>query len=191
MSAQFPDDDGRFGGYVDGEPVDPYGAEYQSRRLVPPPPPSSASVPDGQRGPDGPYPSYGQQGQQIPEGYPSYGRPAQYGQPAQQGPDGYPYYGRPAQYGQQGYPHYAYPAYVVAPKSPALAVFASFFIPGLGSMINGDVGKGIGILIGYVVSAVLAIVVIGFVGMLVFWVWGMVDGYNGAQRWNARHGIIS
>lgn len=187
MSAQFPDDDGRFGGYVDGEPVDPYGAEYQSR-LAPPPPPSSASVPDGQQGPERPYPSYGQQGQQMPEGYPSYGRPAQYGQ---QGPEGYPSYARPAQYGHQGYPHYAYPAYVVAPKSPALAVFASFFIPGLGSMINGDVSKGIGILIGYVVSVVLAIVVIGFVGMLVFWVWGMVDGYNGAQRWNARHGIIS
>jgi hypothetical protein len=23
------------------------------------------------------------------------------------------------------------------------------------------------------------------------WVWGMVDAYQGAQRWNRRHGIIS
>ncbi len=169
MSAQFPDDDGRFGGYVDGEPVDPYGADGQSGKLAPPPPPASAPVWYGQ----------GQYGQgQYGQG--QYGQ-GQYGQ-AQYG-DG--------SYGQQGYPHYPYPAYVVAPKSPALAVFASFFVPGLGSMINGDVSKGIGILIGYVISVVLAIVIIGFVGMLVFWVWGMVDGYNGAQRWNARHGILS
>jgi hypothetical protein len=25
----------------------------------------------------------------------------------------------------------------------------------------------------------------------VIWVWGMVDAYQGAQRWNHRHGIIS
>src|SRR3954466_9002635 len=28
----------------------------------------------------------------------------------------------------------------VAPKSPAVSALASFFVPGLGSMINGDVG---------------------------------------------------
>ncbi|WP_076261237.1 DUF2510 domain-containing protein [Intrasporangium flavum] len=79
----------------------------------------------------------------------------------------------------------------VAPKNPALSVLASFFLPGLGSMINGDVGKGVGILIGYFVSWVLTIVLVGFIGILGFWVWGMVDGYQGARLWNARHGIVS
>ena len=79
----------------------------------------------------------------------------------------------------------------VAPKSPAVSVLASFFLPGLGSMINGDVAKGIGILIGYLLSCVLVIVLIGIVGVLGFWVWGMVDAAAGARRWNGRHGILS
>ena len=79
----------------------------------------------------------------------------------------------------------------VAPKNPALSLLASFFLPGLGSMINGDVGKGVGILVGYFVSWVLTIVLVGFIGIIGFWVWGMVDGYQGARQWNARHGIYS
>jgi TM2 domain-containing membrane protein YozV len=79
----------------------------------------------------------------------------------------------------------------VAPKSPGLALVASFFIPGLGSMINGEVGKGIGILFGYFVSLLLTIVIIGIVGVIGFWIYGMVDAYNGAKLWNARHGIYS
>jgi TM2 domain-containing membrane protein YozV len=83
------------------------------------------------------------------------------------------------------------PAVGVAPKNPGISVLASFFLPGLGSMINGEVGKGVGILIGYFVSWLLVIIIVGIVGVLAFWIWGMVDGYQGAQRWNARYGIIS
>jgi TM2 domain-containing membrane protein YozV len=103
-----------------------------------------------------------------------------------------PGYGPPPPYSQAPapYPHHP-PGYQVAPKNPGLSLLASFFIPGLGSMVNGEVGKGIGILVGYLVSAVLVLLVIGIVGMLGFWIWGMVDAYQGAQKWNARHGIIS
>ena len=83
------------------------------------------------------------------------------------------------------------PAGQVAPKNPALALLASFFLPGLGSMLNGEGGKGAGILIGYLVCIPLSFVLIGIPGMLAFWIWGMVDGYQGAQRWNARYGILS
>ncbi|WP_411283641.1 DUF2510 domain-containing protein [Lapillicoccus sp.] len=83
------------------------------------------------------------------------------------------------------------PAIQVAPKNPALALLASFFIPGLGSMLNGEVGKGVGILIGYAVCWVLSFVLIGIPGLIAFWVWGLVDAYQGAQKWNARHGILS
>lgn len=94
-----------------------------------------------------------------------------------------PGYG-PATYGQP-------PSYGVAAKNPAVSLLISFFIPGVGSMVNGDVGIGVAILMGYLVSWVLTLVLIGFLGLLAFWVWGMVDAYTGAQRWNRRHGIVS
>ena len=94
------------------------------------------------------------------------------------------YAGSPVPYGYR-------PPMQVAPKSPGLSLLASFFIPGLGSMINGDVGKGIGILVGYLVSCVLVLILVGIVGVFGFWIWGMVDGYQGARTWNLRHGIIS
>lgn len=85
---------------------------------------------------------------------------------------------------------YVQAPYGVAAKSPALSLVASFFIPGLGSMINGDVAKGVGILFGYFFSLMLAALMIGIPGILAFWVWGMVDAYQGAKLWNARHGLI-
>jgi TM2 domain-containing membrane protein YozV len=119
---------------------------------------------------------------------PGYGQPPQ--QSARQGQPPPP--GLPPGYGQPPapYPHYP-PGYQVAPKNPGLSLLASFFIPGLGSMINGEAGKGVGILVGYLVSLVLVFVVIGIFGVLAFWIWGMVDAYQGAQKWNARHGFIS
>ena len=79
----------------------------------------------------------------------------------------------------------------VAPKNPAVSLLISFFIPGVGSMVNGDVGKGILILLGYLISFPLVFILIGFLGIFGFWIWGMVDAYKGAQKWNLRHGIIS
>ena len=111
--------------------------------------------------------------------------PVPYGQPPGYGPPGYYGPGRPPGYlGPQG-------PMTVAPKSPGLALLASFFIPGLGSMLNGEAGKGIGILAGYLVSVLFVLVAIGIFGVVGFWVWGMVDAYQGARKWNYRHGIIS
>ena len=80
---------------------------------------------------------------------------------------------------------------MVAPKNPAVSLIVSFFIPGVGSMINGDVGTGIAILVLYIIGWVLVIGLIGIPLAIGAWIWGMVDAYRGAQRWNARHGIIS
>ena len=79
----------------------------------------------------------------------------------------------------------------VAPKNPALGLIVSFFIPGLGSLINGATATGLIILGGYLVSCVLMLILIGFLTAPIFWIWGMIDGYQSAVRWNARHGIIS
>ena len=81
--------------------------------------------------------------------------------------------------------------YAVAPKSPGLALLASFFIPGLGSMLNGEVGKGVAILVSSVVCWVLAILIVPILVAVGLWIYGMVDAYSGAQKWNSQHGILS
>jgi len=79
----------------------------------------------------------------------------------------------------------------VAPKNAGLALLASFFIPGLGSLMVGRMGWGIGIFCAYVAAWVSMFVLIGFVLVPAVWIWGMVDAYVGAQSWNRRHGIVS
>jgi TM2 domain-containing membrane protein YozV len=79
----------------------------------------------------------------------------------------------------------------VAPKNPGLALVASFFIPGLGTLINGNVGLGIAIFAAYCVAWILCLVIIGFVLLPAVWVWGMIDAYQGAKKWNTAHGIVS
>lgn len=83
------------------------------------------------------------------------------------------------------------PSPQVAPKNAALAALASFFIPGLGSLIIGRVGWGVTIFCAYVLAWLSLIVLVGFVLIPAVWVWGMVDAYVGAQSWNRAHGIIS
>ena len=80
---------------------------------------------------------------------------------------------------------------MVAPKSPGLALLASFFIPGLGQLINGEAAKGVLMFFGYVFSFALMFVLIGFLTAPAIWIWGMVDAYTGAQRWNLQRGIVS
>jgi TM2 domain-containing membrane protein YozV len=79
----------------------------------------------------------------------------------------------------------------IAPKNPAVSLLISFFLPGVGSMVNGDVGTGIAILVLYLVGWVLAFVLIGIPLAIGAWIWGLIDAYQGAQRWNRAHGILS
>jgi TM2 domain-containing membrane protein YozV len=128
-------------------------------------------------------PSYQQpQGQAYQQ--PSYGQAYQ----PPQGQNGFP----PAPY-QQPYPagYGAPPVMQVAPKNPGIALLISFFIPGVGSLYAGKTNTGVIILIGYVISWVLTIVIIGFLGVFGFWVWGMIDAYTAAQSWNRVRGIES
>lgn len=83
----------------------------------------------------------------------------------------------------------------VARKEPGLSVLASFLLPGLGSIINGDVGAGIALMLIYFVSAVFFLcawaIVIGFVAipvMLLVWIGGMIHAHQGAIDFNIRAG---
>jgi TM2 domain-containing membrane protein YozV len=80
---------------------------------------------------------------------------------------------------------------MVAPKSPAGSVLLSIFIPGLGSMVNDNARVGVTILILNIIGWILAIVLIGIPLALGSWIWGLVDAYQSAQRWNRAHGIVS
>jgi TM2 domain-containing membrane protein YozV len=121
-----------------------------------------------------------------PYGPPSVPAPGPYGQQVQHAPIGSLANPQLA-YTQQGYVAVTQ----VAPKSPGLALLASFFVPGLGQLMNGQAGKGVLMFALYLFSFVLMFVLIGFLTAPAVWIWSMVDAYSGAQQWNARHGILS
>jgi TM2 domain-containing membrane protein YozV len=87
--------------------------------------------------------------------------------------------------------HTQQPPPEVAPKSPAMGVLLSVFIPGLGSMVNGKVGMGVTILTLNLLGWFLAFALIGIPIAIGTWIWGLVDGYLSAQQWNRARGIIS
>jgi TM2 domain-containing membrane protein YozV len=74
---------------------------------------------------------------------------------------------------------------VVAEKSPGLAAVLSFFWAGLGQIYNGEISKGILLMVAYVISCVLMAVVIGFITTPILWIYGMVDAYRTAEKFNA------
>ena len=47
------------------------------------------------------------------------------------------------------------------------------------------------ILVLNIIGWVLAIVLIGIPLAIGTWIWGLVDAYQSAQRWNRAHGIVS
>ncbi|MCT1863931.1 hypothetical protein HMPREF3086_08405 [Dietzia sp. HMSC21D01] len=130
-----------------------------------------------------------QHGAQPGHGTQPYAQP--YARPSDMQQYGMPQYGHPGQPHAQPYgamqPYGQYPP--ATRKDPALMLVASLLIPGLGTMLNGRVGRGVGILAGYGVGVLLSVVLIGLPIMFGFWVWGMVDAYQGAKDHNARHGL--
>ncbi len=83
------------------------------------------------------------------------------------------------------------PAWPAAPppRGPLVAMVASGFVPGLGTILNGEVGRGLGILSGFVTSCFLVLELVGIPGVIGFWAWGLVDAYRSTGRWNRRHGL--
>lgn len=69
-------------------------------------------------------------------------------------------------------------------KNPGLAAVLSFLVCGLGQIYNGQIGKGIGFIVGYFISWLLMFVIIGFITTPIIWIWGMVDAYKAATSMN-------
>ncbi len=67
-----------------------------------------------------------------------------------------------------------------AAKSPGIALLLSLLFCGIGQMYNGQVGKGILMLIG---SILAWFVLLGWV----IWIWSMIDAYHTAKTMNLRY----
>ena len=68
------------------------------------------------------------------------------------------------------------------PRLVPIALLASLVMPGLGSVLTGDVRRGVVILTGFVLSGLLLLPlgVPGIIAMFGFWLWGIVDLYDDA-----------
>ena len=74
-------------------------------------------------------------------------------------------------------------------KNPILSLVLSLVLPGLGTIINGETGKGIGIMVGFFVACILIVVLIGLAAAPAVWAYGLYDAYQGAKKWNVAHGF--
>jgi len=73
------------------------------------------------------------------------------------------------------------------PKNPGLAAILSFLLPGLGQMYNGEIGKGVMIVIVQVVNFALMAIVIGFITGPIVMIWAIYDAYKTAERINQQY----
>ncbi len=64
-------------------------------------------------------------------------------------------------------------------ENNAAPAIVNLFIPGVGQMMKGETAKGILFLLGCFISAMLMIVIIGFLLFPVIYIWSIVDAYQG------------
>ena len=63
-------------------------------------------------------------------------------------------------------------------KTHGFPALISFFIPGLGQLIKGNILKGIFIFIAMIISSLSSIILIGFITTPIIWIWNVYDAYN-------------
>jgi TM2 domain-containing membrane protein YozV len=71
-------------------------------------------------------------------------------------------------------------------KNPGLAAVLSFFISGLGQIYNGQIAKGVGLIVLQAINALLMFVLVGFITYPAVWIYGMYDAYKTAERINSK-----
>jgi len=78
-----------------------------------------------------------------------------------------------------------------AEKSPGVAAVLSFFWCGLGQIYNGQILKGIILMMLYGLSWLmihsLVFLLIGIITTPILWVYGMVNAYRAAERFNRQN----
>jgi hypothetical protein len=63
-------------------------------------------------------------------------------------------------------------------KTHGVPALFSFFIPGLGQLVKGDLSKAVGIWVALIISAFMSVIGIGFLMAMVVWVAQIYDAYN-------------
>jgi len=71
------------------------------------------------------------------------------------------------------------PTQVKTEKSAGIAAILSFFFTGSGQVYNGNLGKGIGILIGAIIGYFIFVI-----PGVIIWIYGVYDAYSTAQKMN-------
>jgi len=69
-------------------------------------------------------------------------------------------------------------------KNPGIAAIASFFFAGLGQIYNGEIGKGLLLIIVQTVNVFLIFLFIGFLTYPIVWIYGIYDAYTTAEKIN-------
>lgn len=69
-------------------------------------------------------------------------------------------------------------------KNPGIAAVLSFFWTGVGQIYNGQILKGLLLIVLQAVNAMLMWVLIGFITYPIVWIWGIYDAYKTAERKN-------
>jgi TM2 domain-containing membrane protein YozV len=79
---------------------------------------------------------------------------------------------------------------MVNKKSEGLALILSFFIPGVGQMYVGRIGRGAAILIGFylsifiIIAFALVLLLLPILIPFVIWLFGVIDAYRLAKKYN-------
>lgn len=77
-------------------------------------------------------------------------------------------------------------------KNPGLSAVISTFIPGIGQIYNGQIVKGILILMAAILALILSIAVrmpersIIYIAYIVIWIFNIFDAYKSAEKINSR-----
>jgi TM2 domain-containing membrane protein YozV len=73
---------------------------------------------------------------------------------------------------------------VLLNKNPGIAAVLSVFWTGVGQIYNGQIMKGLILIVVQMINAALMFVLIGFITYPLVWIWGIYDAYKTADRMN-------
>ena len=69
-------------------------------------------------------------------------------------------------------------------KNPGIAAVLSFFWTGVGQIYNGQIMKGLLLIVVQIINSFLMLILIGFITFPLVWIWGIYDAYKVADRMN-------
>ncbi|WP_156184134.1 zinc ribbon domain-containing protein [Halostagnicola sp. A56] len=69
-------------------------------------------------------------------------------------------------------------------KNPGIAAVLSVFVTGVGQIYNGQVGKGLALMVIQFINALLVFVVVGIFTGFIVWVYAIYDAYSVAEKIN-------